>query len=597
MPYPHAGSASLSRISLFFVLGLFFILVPIFIFITLDSIHTHDQRVEEQLTTRGDSLIRSFEAGTRTGVTIMRWDARKVQWLLTEIARQPAVEYLMITNQKGKILAHSNPDFTHHTNRRMGDLPHRDSPTDVGHHRIQLHDGEKIFEVYKQFTPARPGQKPAAYRNVSNLPPADYFEKPPSDWCRRLFYSNGRTAPDKHYIFAGLDMGSAEAARKKYFRHIVVTGVTLFLIGATAIIALFALLAYRSARTSFARVKAFADEVVANMPAGLITVAPDRTVAWHNKKGGEILKNFSGNTDHLTMADFPPDFRTATEEAMSTQQSVSSEIQLSGPEGKSMVLDLSVSPIQEERGTIAGYLLLFKNLTSIRNLEKEVTRSKRLAAIGKLAEGVAHEIRNPLSSIKGLATYFKEKLGESATADTLISEVERLNQAVAQLLEFAHPIAVTLTPVSLQEMLDHSLRLVENDLRKKQIQYQTVLQTSRTVVETDRDRMTQILLNLYLNAIEAMDEGGSLTITIADAENNSDILIDVADTGRGIVAIDLDRIFDPYFTTRSDGTGLGLAIVYKLVETLRGDISVESVLGQGTIFHIRIPDGNGTRHE
>ena len=122
---------------------------------------------------------------------------------------------------------------------------------------------------------------------------------------------------------------------------------------------------------------------------------------------------------------------------------------------------------------------------------------------------------------------------------------------------------------------------------KKQITYEAQINTDRAFVRTDRDRMNQVLLNLYLNAIDAMDAGGKLTVTVSDADGG--LAIDVADTGHGIGEKDVDRIFDPYFTTRSTGTGLGLAIVYRLIETLGGDITVNSVSGQGAVFHIRIP--------
>jgi two-component system, NtrC family, sensor histidine kinase HydH len=237
--------------------------------------------------------------------------------------------------------------------------------------------------------------------------------------------------------------------------------------------------------------------------------------------------------------------------------------------------------------------MLFKDLTEVRRLEKEIERSRRLAAIGKLAAGVAHEIRNPLSSIKGFATYFKEKFRDgdedTKTADIMIYEVERLNRAVTQLLDFARPITVDLTDVSPENLITHSLRLVEQDLKNKQIQSRAAIRTGRKTIRTDQDRMNQVLLNLYLNAIEAVDVGGQLTVTISDTDDDQLVAIDVTDNGRGISDTDMEQIFDPYFTTRNTGTGLGLAIVYKLIETLGGTISVSSRQGQGTTVHLLIP--------
>jgi two-component system sensor histidine kinase HydH len=288
-----------------------------------------------------------------------------------------------------------------------------------------------------------------------------------------------------------------------------------------------------------------------------------------------------------------PAVRELAARVVASRENISAEVESPGADGLKRVFDVGVSPVKDDSGLITGYLMLFKDLTEVRRLEKEIERSRRLAAIGKLAAGVAHEIRNPLSSIKGFATYFKEKFKDkeevTKTADIMIYEVERLNRAVTQLLEFARPITVDPADVSPENLISHSLRLVEQDLRNKQIESRAVIHATKKIIRTDQDRMNQVLLNLYLNAIEAMDAGGLLTVTVADTEDENVVAIDVTDNGRGIPDTDLEQIFDPYFTTRNTGTGLGLAIVYKLIETLGGTISVSSRPGQGTTVHLRIP--------
>ena len=182
---------------------------------------------------------------------------------------------------------------------------------------------------------------------------------------------------------------------------------------------------------------------------------------------------------------------------------------------------------------------------SITSLEKEVERNRRLAAIGKLAAGVAHEIRNPLSSIKGFATYFKERFEDSQeekkTAMIMIDEVERLNRSVTQLLEFAGPVSVSKTEVDCEELLNHSLLLVKKDLTAKKIEHETVIRTKKKSLMLDRDRMNQILLNLYLNAIEAMDSGGKLTVRVSEMESGSRVRFEVSDTGKGIDEADIEQ--------------------------------------------------------
>jgi len=222
-----------------------------------------------------------------------------------------------------------------------------------------------------------------------------------------------------------------------------------------------------------------------------------------------------------------------------------------------------------------------------------VQRSQRLASIGRLAAGVAHEIRNPLSSIKGFATYFKERYREvpedQKTAEVMIQEVERLNRVIGQLLEFAKPMRIQEKSISIQDLIQHSVKLIQGDVNKKQIHIDTDISLEIDKMMIDPDRFKQVLLNLYLNAIEAMGAEGTLSVGLGRDEDDGDIQIVVSDTGAGIRAEDLPHVFDPYFTSKSSGTGLGLAIVLKIIESHGGKIRVESQPEEGTTITITLP--------
>jgi two-component system sensor histidine kinase HydH len=367
------------------------------------------------------------------------------------------------------------------------------------------------------------------------------------------------------------------------------------LIGCAGLVTLFAVQAFRSARSSFYRVKAFSDKVVANMPAGLVTMDGAGRVISCNEKGVEILgfkPRMKGNESGGTL---PAEILAAVDTVVQSNESLSKEVECEARDGRMLLLDLSVSPIKDDNDMVGGYLVLFKDLTEIETLKREVERNRRLASIGKLAAGVAHEIRNPLSSIKGFATYFKEKFQaspeENKIAETMVYEAERLNRAVTQLLEFARPVSVEVGEVSLEELVSHSIKLVENDLRLKHIDYDIKILSDKRLIRTDRDRMNQVLLNLYLNAIDAMESGGKLTVTVAGAAKGGHVMIRVGDTGPGIPEDNMAHIFDPYFTTKNTGTGLGLAIVYRIIEALGGAVEVESDSGKGTVFTLTIPCG------
>jgi len=164
-----------------------------------------------------------------------------------------------------------------------------------------------------------------------------------------------------------------------------------------------------------------------------------------------------------------------------------------------------------------------------------------------------------------------------------------LNRVVSELLEFARLTRLELKPSNINELLEHSARLVQQEAAAKKVQMQLNLTSDSLVADVDPDRLTQCFLNLYLNALQAMENGGQLAITSSSIRNRGTLAIDIKDTGAGISADDLTKIFDPYFTTKPKGTGLGLAIVHKIIEAHHGEVKVRSVPGKGTLFSIILP--------
>jgi two-component system sensor histidine kinase HydH len=218
-----------------------------------------------------------------------------------------------------------------------------------------------------------------------------------------------------------------------------------------------------------------------------------------------------------------------------------------------------------------------------------------LAAIGKLAAGVAHEIRNPLSSIRGFAQYlrnaFKDKPRERDYTETIVLEVDRINSVVTDLLTFARPMEAELIPTDLTELIEHAVRLVEEDALSLNINIQTDIQ-DLSKIPLDANQMTQAILNLLLNALQAVKNGGRIEVGAELNPSDSLLKIWVEDDGSGIAAEQKEKIFDPFFTTREKGTGLGLAIVHKIVENHSGEINLQSPLAgktRGCRFTITIP--------
>ena len=235
----------------------------------------------------------------------------------------------------------------------------------------------------------------------------------------------------------------------------------------------------------------------------------------------------------------------------------------------------------------------FSRYQRSRKLLQEAThRKEKLMALGHLAAGVAHEIRNPLSSIKGLAKYFAERTppgGEAyELAQVMAKEADRLNRVVSELLELVRPAHLKWQPVDLNEVIGHSLQLVSQDASGRDITLQFTAQPSLCHIQADPDRLNQVLLNLYLNAIQAMDHEGAITVSVAECGDGR-VKLSVADSGKGMTAEQRQAIFTPYFTTKAEGTGLGLAVVQNIVEQHGGTIHVESTPGKGSVFTLYLP--------
>jgi two-component system sensor histidine kinase HydH len=239
-----------------------------------------------------------------------------------------------------------------------------------------------------------------------------------------------------------------------------------------------------------------------------------------------------------------------------------------------------------------GQVLIIRDLSEIRRLQDEVRRQEKLAAMGGLAAGVAHEVRNPLSSIKALATFFAGQFEDGSEAHqatrVMVQEVDRLNRVITELLEFSRPTDLKRQASDIGLLVTRSIQLIQQDAANKNIDINVKTADDLCLALIDPDRLSQCLLNLYLNAIQAMEGGGTLTVksTPGEAEN---VNIVVSDTGSGIPGDQIKKIFDPYYTTKSKGTGLGLAIVYKIIEAHGGHIEVNSTIDEGTSFLISVP--------
>jgi two-component system sensor histidine kinase HydH len=266
------------------------------------------------------------------------------------------------------------------------------------------------------------------------------------------------------------------------------------------------------------------------------------------------------------------------------------EYAFTAADGECIPVSVSASRIVNEENMRLGYLYLVEDIRERKRVQEQLRRSERLSALGHMAARVAHEIRNPLSSIKGFARFFAEKTPEGGgkeIAFTMMEEVDRLNRVVTELLDFARPSPLTFKPGDIREVIERAMRLTEDDAGKKGITATFTAPPNLPAISMDFERLTQVFLNLFINAIQAMGQGGKLIVDAAI--QNSRIAVTVSDTGQGMASDVLKSIFTPYYTTKPAGTGLGLAIVLKILEEHDCEIKVNSVPGQGTTFTLLFP--------
>lgn len=603
------------------IVGAVAVLLPIIVVTTVQDIRNMRQRMTTLFLERGAYLIGTFEAGTRTGfmgMLGMPASYFELQRLLTETAQQPGVTYLIVTDTDGNILHHSDPKKIGGVYGKDLDLKRISQSEEEEYREIPNPSGGTTFEVFRRFLPTRPRdsedfrrmveefwRRSRASRDYDRSRMAPDSDEPPMqrdyERSRRLRdFDGSRLAPgyeelvSKRIVFVGLDMDRGVEFWKRQRNDRLITAFVLLLIGFAGIVSLFLVQAYRSARTSVKRIKAFSDNVVENMPIGLLAVDTDGRIVSFNQTAEGVLQITAPEVLGKDAKEvLPKPLERFPQELGADEDVIEKEIECRLEDGRTIPMEISVSRLAGDDGVSMGHIILFSDLTEIQELKREVERSQRLASLGRIAAGIAHEIRNPLSSIKGFATYFGERYRDipedRKTAEIMVEEVERLNRVIGQLLEFARPLAVKKKPTSMETTIHHSLKMIERDAQAKHIGVETDLPLNVSEVHIDPDRMNQVFLNLYLNAIEAMEDGGTLSVALNQREDLKSVRITVSDTGSGIKKEDLVHVFDPYFTTKQSGTGLGLAIVHRIIEAHKGEVRVESETGRGTSVTIILP--------
>lgn len=360
--------------------------------------------------------------------------------------------------------------------------------------------------------------------------------------------------------------------------------------------------------------KDYVRHVLESVDSGVATLDQDRRLVTSNSSFRQLLGLADVPLDGRPLAEvlqqigdpaFSERLSRAVSGAVSEEAVVTGELRAPGrfalhrPGCEPQVIQVRVHPLRAGEKVI-GQVLVLDDLTRLEQIERRMQESEKWAVLGRLAASVAHEIRNPLVAIRGLAEFLGEELPaeQAGHVRVIVGEVDRLNKVVEQLLNLARPETTHLRRVLLRDLLNELLLLIRHEAARRQVEIRSEWWPEPVYVNIDPEKMKQAFLNVTLNALQAMERGGVLTIRMKMARSAGlpllptaaeTVVIEFEDNGPGIPPEHLDQVFEPFFTTRPHGTGLGLAITRKILDLHQGRVTIDSAPGHGTRVRLALP--------
>jgi len=338
----------------------------------------------------------------------------------------------------------------------------------------------------------------------------------------------------------------------------------------------------------------FEDLLQTSCACGVLSIDAGGVVTFLSPEAEKILR-LSGDKSHPVK--LPATLQALVAEAQAAGHGVTDrKIVLDPDRGRSPSISVTVMPAGSQEKKV---IVLLKDFSSTKKLEHSLRRLDRLASAGTLSAGMAHEIRNALVAVKTFIDLLLEKNKDDDLAEIVGHEMGRMVSMVSQILKFAVPAQPVFSAVSVHRIIERTLLLAEHRVEGRQIAFERQFLAEKDVLEGDSHQLEQAFVNLLLNAVEAINGNGALTVAtelIADGEGQMRegeprrwMRIRISDTGAGITAENMERLFEPFFTTKQNGTGLGLAVTRRIIEEHNGSIQVESQPGKGTTFTLLLP--------
>jgi two-component system sensor histidine kinase PilS (NtrC family) len=350
----------------------------------------------------------------------------------------------------------------------------------------------------------------------------------------------------------------------------------------------------RQKQLDYQKLEAFHQNVIQSLDSGLITTDRSGRVSFMNRTAYRILgidPSMGASPDLDTLLS---GLKTGlTKESIKSEDiSRREETSFQRPDDVVIHLGLSKSPLKDINGDPVGSILIFQDITQIKEMEEQIKRADRMVSIGKMAAGIAHEVRNPLASLMGSIQVLKEEMNLNGRdldlMNIILRESERLNRLVTDFLLFAQPPRAEFSPMILNQLIDETLQMLENSPQFNGHISISKVYSHEARVLGDINQLKQVFWNLLVNAVQEMEGGGRLGITLEGGDGA--VKVSVSDSGKGIEKQDKGKIFEPFFTTKESGTGLGLAIVHRIAENHGGEIQVDSKTGSGATFTLVLPE-------
>jgi PAS domain S-box-containing protein len=359
--------------------------------------------------------------------------------------------------------------------------------------------------------------------------------------------------------------------------------------------------------TEVQNAKIYNETLLQNLTTGVVAAGADERITVFNNEAGQITGLNSADFLDRRLHDLPDSIANALRQTLLTGEGQTDNELVFDSNDQEIIARVSTSIFHDQDRQVLGALMVLTDITALKRLESQIRRQDRLASLGTLSAGMAHEIKNPLVSIKTFAQLLPERYQDSDFRETFSNlighEIDRIDSLVNQLLRFARPTKPLLKPMHVHEVLEKSLSLVGHRMYQKEIKLARFWDANVDTIKADGAQLEQVFLNFFLNAMDAMKNGGELAVTTqietderwvsalthGNGSSPEVLRITIRDTGEGIREQDIPHVFDPFFTTKDYGTGLGLSVVHGIVQEHGGQIEVESELKKGTAFHVLLP--------